>query len=155
MTGGSRPAASNLNPRAGQTVATGALIGIGDNQEFNVYNASGSTDLLVDVSGSFEYFPSLLTLPPALARPAAARGRSGGRSGRRGPEHGRPGRPPGQRGTGAALDRRLTRRSGPVHPRPRGSARVSVDRRPKPSLSRSLTPDAQPSTLPTSEGEVR
>jgi hypothetical protein len=69
--GQKKPNASNLNPLAGTTVASGALIGIADNFDFNIYNNTGSTNVLVDVSGSYDEWPA--PLAPAKAGVAAQR----------------------------------------------------------------------------------
>ena len=50
-TGTTRPATSNLNFQAGQTVARLVVSGIGTGGRVTVYNAAGSTDVLLDVSG--------------------------------------------------------------------------------------------------------
>ncbi len=69
--GGGPPRVSNLNPRPGVVVATGALIGLGDEQKFSILNNAGTTDVLVDVSGAFDVFP-----PQAGSGLVGARGRS-------------------------------------------------------------------------------
>jgi hypothetical protein len=51
------PTASNLNVAAGQTIANGVTTGIGPDSTFNIANAAGSVDVLVDVNGLFDYFP--------------------------------------------------------------------------------------------------
>ncbi|MEV4540021.1 hypothetical protein [Micromonospora echinaurantiaca] len=58
--GVARPAASNLNPAAGQTVSNAVLAGIGPTDTFAVHNLAGSTHLVTDVVGSFR-------LPPGAA----------------------------------------------------------------------------------------
>jgi hypothetical protein len=55
----SRPPVSNINPKAGSTVANGALVSLGTNQAVNVYNSSGTTNFLLDVAGTFENFPAI------------------------------------------------------------------------------------------------
>jgi hypothetical protein len=52
-----RPTASNLNAPRGAIVATAALIGLGDDEAFDVYS-SATTDLVVDVAGTFDVFPA-------------------------------------------------------------------------------------------------
>ncbi|WP_213456095.1 hypothetical protein [Rhizomonospora bruguierae] len=49
-----RPTMSNLNAVKGQTVSNGVLVDIGSGGSFNVYNENGTTDLVVDVTGTFE-----------------------------------------------------------------------------------------------------
>jgi hypothetical protein len=72
FTGGSKPGVSNLDPSAGAVVATGALIGFGDDQSCNVYNNAGTTNFVVDVSGAFDVFPPQTPPPAAPARAAPA-----------------------------------------------------------------------------------
>ncbi|WP_404391459.1 nidogen-like domain-containing protein [Humibacillus xanthopallidus] len=46
-----RPTTSNLNFVAGQTIPNLVIVPVGSNGKIRLYNASGSTDLLADVSG--------------------------------------------------------------------------------------------------------
>ncbi|MEV4618500.1 hypothetical protein AB0J74_07235 [Asanoa sp. NPDC049573] len=55
--GSDRPAVSTLNPYKGQTVANGTIAGLGDNQQFQIYNNSGVINVVADMGGVFEYFP--------------------------------------------------------------------------------------------------
>jgi hypothetical protein len=55
--GRTRPAGSNLNPSAGQTVAGMTYLPLSDRKQFNIYNNRGATDVLVDVTGRFETPP--------------------------------------------------------------------------------------------------
>jgi hypothetical protein len=50
-TGLSRPTASNLNFGPGQTVPNLAEVGLGSNGKVNVFNPTGSVDVVVDVEG--------------------------------------------------------------------------------------------------------
>ncbi|MEH1124681.1 hypothetical protein [Micromonospora sp. CPCC 206061] len=59
----SRPAVSNLNPSAGQTVPNATITGIDPGDAFNVYNNMGTTHILVDVAGTFD-------IPWGVAEPA-------------------------------------------------------------------------------------
>lgn len=68
-----QPTVSNLNPAAGQTVANAAIVGLGTNKAFSIYNAGGSTNVLVDVVGTFQ---SLFPASTAGARQAQARAQS-------------------------------------------------------------------------------
>jgi hypothetical protein len=52
-TGVTRPTASNLNWVAGQTVPNRVIVPVGTGGKVSVYNSSGGTDVLVDVSGYF------------------------------------------------------------------------------------------------------
>ncbi len=70
-----RPNVSNLNPRPGVIVATGAHIGVGDAQLFDIYNNAGRTDVLVDISGAFDRFPA--EFGPARAGLTARGGTAG------------------------------------------------------------------------------
>jgi hypothetical protein len=46
-----RPLASNLNFTAGQTVANAVPVGVDQNGQISIYNSSGDTDVIVDVTG--------------------------------------------------------------------------------------------------------
>ncbi len=48
------PTVSTLNPAAKQTVANAAILTLGDYHKFSVWNASGSTNFIVDVAGTYE-----------------------------------------------------------------------------------------------------
>lgn len=54
-TGGTRPQTSNLNFSAGQTVANLVVTKVGSNGRVSIYNSSGSTHVVADVAGWFEY----------------------------------------------------------------------------------------------------
>jgi hypothetical protein len=51
--GTSRPLASNLNFTAGQTVPNRVMVKVGSGGQVNIFNFSGSTDVVVDVGGWF------------------------------------------------------------------------------------------------------
>jgi len=55
--GSAKPPTSNLNPVAGQILAGSTIAGLGSGHALNIYNSAGATDLLVDVTGTFEAFP--------------------------------------------------------------------------------------------------
>ena len=57
------PNVSSLNPAAGQNVANGVTTVIGPTGGFNIFNAHGSVNVIVDVNGLFDYFP--YSLPSA------------------------------------------------------------------------------------------
>jgi hypothetical protein len=57
-TGAQRPLASNLNAAKGETAANATLTPMGPGNLFRVFNAAGSTPMLMDVSGTFEIYPS-------------------------------------------------------------------------------------------------
>ncbi len=52
-TGSSRPNASNLNFNAGLTIANRVIVPIDSSDQFSIYNAVGSTDVIVDLNGYF------------------------------------------------------------------------------------------------------
>jgi hypothetical protein len=52
-TGGGAPVVSNLNWVAGQTVPNRVIVPVGPGGQVNVFNFSGSTDVIVDVNGWF------------------------------------------------------------------------------------------------------
>jgi hypothetical protein len=49
--GDQRPLSSDLNFTAGQTVPNMVVVKVGADGRINVYNAAGSTDVVVDVMG--------------------------------------------------------------------------------------------------------
>ncbi len=61
VSGVAKPGVSNLNPRPGQTVANDVMTEIGPTSKFNIFNEAGSTNVIFDVDGVFEYFPFLIT----------------------------------------------------------------------------------------------
>lgn len=52
-TGSTRPASSNINLKAGQTVANLAVTRVGTNGSVSIYNAAGTVDVIVDVVGYY------------------------------------------------------------------------------------------------------
>jgi hypothetical protein len=64
-----RPATSNLNALPGQIVASHALPSAGDGNLVNIYNRTGTTNVLVDVAGTYESWPVVF---PGAASPAVA-----------------------------------------------------------------------------------
>lgn len=62
------PLGSTLNPVAGQTVANAAILGLSATHTFNVFNAAGTTGLIVDVNGFYDLPPA----PPTTAAPHIA-----------------------------------------------------------------------------------
>jgi hypothetical protein len=70
-----RPPVSNLNPARRQIVPNAAITGLGlPDRRFNVYNNAGTTDVVIDVVGSF-YF---LFVPPPTG-PSAISGAKAGK----------------------------------------------------------------------------
>ena len=55
--GSTRPSVSTLNPVAKQTVPNAAIALLGTGDAFNVFNAAGSTNFLVDVVGRYDLYP--------------------------------------------------------------------------------------------------
>jgi hypothetical protein len=58
-----RPLASNLNFTAGQTVANAVPVGVDEDGQISIYNSSGDTDVIVDVTG---WYARSDTTPPRL-----------------------------------------------------------------------------------------
>lgn len=56
--GAARPSTSNLNPTAGSTVPNAVQTMIGADDKFNVFNAGGYCDVVVDVVGTFYLYPA-------------------------------------------------------------------------------------------------
>lgn len=61
---GDRPNASTLNPSAHQTVANAAITTLSNSNTFDAFNSLGTTGLIVDVGGFYEFDPA--TNPAAL-----------------------------------------------------------------------------------------
>jgi hypothetical protein len=55
--GAARPGTSNLNPTAGSVVPNAVQTMIGADDKFNVFNAGGYCDVVVDVVGTFYQYP--------------------------------------------------------------------------------------------------
>jgi hypothetical protein len=53
-----RPTVSNLNPNAGQIIPNAVVTEIGPSKQFNIFNNAGSTNVVVDVAGTFEVAPA-------------------------------------------------------------------------------------------------
>jgi hypothetical protein len=68
--GDTRPTASTVNAAAGAIVPNAAIVALGTSNKFNVYNLAGTTNVLVDVSGTFEI--------PANIVPASVSGLAAG-----------------------------------------------------------------------------
>ena len=68
-----RPGTSNLNALAGQGVASHAMPSAGDSNLVNIYNRAGTTNVLVDVTGTYESWPLAF---PGSASPAIAAART-------------------------------------------------------------------------------
>ncbi len=69
-----RPTVSNLNPAAGQLVSNMTITDLGADYDFNVRNASGTTNLVVDVAGTMEEYPAVAD--PGTAAALRAKGLS-------------------------------------------------------------------------------
>ncbi len=74
--GGPRPTVSNLNPLAGQIVANMTMTSLAEDYGFNIFSNVGRTDLVIDIAGTMELYPSVLQpqRPAPGARPAVAPG---------------------------------------------------------------------------------
>ena len=51
--GQARPLASNLNPAAGSITPNLVVVKVGDLGKINLYNETGSTDLIADIAGYY------------------------------------------------------------------------------------------------------
>ena len=60
-----KPSASNLNPKRGETLPNRVISKLGPNQDICVYNAAGSTQIVVDINGWFGDGTEAATTPPA------------------------------------------------------------------------------------------
>ena len=60
-----KPPASNLNPKPGETLPNRVISKLGPNQDVCVYNAAGSTQIVVDINGWFGDGTEAATTPPA------------------------------------------------------------------------------------------
>jgi hypothetical protein len=63
--GGTRPESSNLNMVAGRTTANMVVLGLGTGGRVSLFNAFGSTDVLVDVMGYFTTGTGFTGISPA------------------------------------------------------------------------------------------
>jgi hypothetical protein len=62
------PGVSNLNAAKGQIVANATITDLGAGNKFDIFNATGTTNMVVDVVGSMEYIPN--DVPPLAFAPA-------------------------------------------------------------------------------------
>ncbi len=87
-TGSARPTASNLNLPAGETRPNLVTVAVGPGQQVSLYNNSGSTDLIMDLTGFYtpEYGAGFLPLAPE--RVLDTRGGTGVPAGPIGPAQG-------------------------------------------------------------------
>jgi hypothetical protein len=53
-----RPVVSTLNPFMGETVSNGTIVGLSETNQFQIYNNAGSVNVVADMGGLFEYWPS-------------------------------------------------------------------------------------------------
>lgn len=63
-TGWTRTTASILNFRASTSIANSAVVGLGSGGQLSLFNSSGSTHLIVDVSGWFPFGGSFVEMAP-------------------------------------------------------------------------------------------
>jgi hypothetical protein len=69
------PDVSNLNPAAGDVVANATVAPLNDANGFSVFNRNGDTNVVMDVSGSFQYYTTGTASSPAKG--TAANGADG------------------------------------------------------------------------------
>lgn len=62
-----RPTASNLNAVQGATVANAVVVGVGVDGKIAIYNSSGDTHVIVDITGWFASAPPVDSTPPAIS----------------------------------------------------------------------------------------
>ncbi|HEY6538095.1 MAG TPA: IPT/TIG domain-containing protein [Candidatus Dormibacteraeota bacterium] len=74
--GGSRPATSNLNWSPGETVANQVILPLSAAGQVSLYNAVGSTDVIIDVDGYFSTSAADLYQPTSPVRVCDTRGSS-------------------------------------------------------------------------------
>ena len=67
-----QPTVSNLNPALGQLVSNMTITDLGINYDFKVRNASGTTNLVLDVAGTMEAYPAVAD--PGTAAALRAKG---------------------------------------------------------------------------------
>ena len=65
-----QPTVSNLNPGRGQIVPNAVFAGVGPAKQFNIFNFTGTVDVVVDVAGTFDAL-TIPTAPALRAYPAA------------------------------------------------------------------------------------
>ena len=65
--GDAKPTVSNLNARPGANIANGALFEISGTRKFNIYNSTGTTNFLIDVTGRFVAGPTTTAAVAAAA----------------------------------------------------------------------------------------
>ena len=84
--GEDKPYVNNVDPRTGLITATLAYAGVGGANDFNIYNYTGTTNVLVDVAGSMEPGPGNTGVaaiqPKAVAGAGSATGSATGWSAR-------------------------------------------------------------------------
>jgi hypothetical protein len=68
--GSSRPDTSNLNPTAGSVVPNAVQTGIAGDDRFNIFNAGGFCDVVVDVVGTFYQYPPTAGAASSQVAPA-------------------------------------------------------------------------------------
>lgn len=68
ITGVGQPEVSNLNPARGQVVANGVVTALGPAHAFDIYNRTGTTNVVVDVVGSFYLYSGTASSAAAKTR---------------------------------------------------------------------------------------
>lgn len=59
-TGLARPSVSNLNPYAGQVVSNMTMTSVGAKNDYSIHNVAGTTNLVMDIAGTLEFYPARL-----------------------------------------------------------------------------------------------
>jgi hypothetical protein len=67
--GEARPTVSTLNPAAKQTVPNAAITTLSLAEKFDVFNNAGTTNLVIDVAGAYQFYPFTIsgTIPSAAS----------------------------------------------------------------------------------------
>jgi hypothetical protein len=71
------PGVSNLNPNAGQLVSAMTMTQVWAENDFRVYNAAGTTPVVIDVTGTMELYPAQTPITPSAGVKALAPGGTG------------------------------------------------------------------------------
>jgi hypothetical protein len=69
-----KPPVSNLNPAAGQTVPNATITELDSANKFDVYNNAGTTNIVIDVAGTYEFYPFTIN---GAAKPFGVKQQSG------------------------------------------------------------------------------
>jgi hypothetical protein len=72
---GPRPGVSTLNPFKGETVSNGTIVGLSETNQFQIYNNSGSLNVVADMGGLFESWTTEAGARSANSEPLQRNGR--------------------------------------------------------------------------------